>query len=119
MKFATGFPDDPSMQALVQLLHEEIGLPDQKSISLHTSINLDLGCNGSDAQHLMEALEERFALDLADYDAYRYFQPAGNDPHLKRKAKGRADKVPLTIGMLYQAIHNQHWDTAALETPGE
>ena len=55
------------------------------------------------------------ALELADYDAYRYFQPAGNDPHLKRKAKGREGKVPLTIGMLYAAIRSGHWDTQSLE----
>ena len=115
MKLATDLPDTPILRELMQLLHEEIGLPEYKTISLKTAINADLGCNGSDAQHLMEALEERFGLELADYDAYRYFQPAGNDPHLKRKAKGREGKVPLTIGMLYAAIRSGHWDTQSLE----
>jgi len=115
MKLASTLPDTPALRELMQVLHEEIGLPEHKTISLKTSINLDLGCNGSDAQHLMESLEERFGLELADYDAYRYFHPAGNDPHFKRNAKGRGDKVPLTIGMLYEAITLGHWDTQALE----
>ncbi len=63
----------------------------------------------------MEALEEQFGIDLVDYDAYRYFQPERFDVHLKRRAKGRGDKIPLTIGMLYQAIHAQRWDTQELE----
>ena len=115
MKLATDLPDTHTLRELMQLLHEEIGLPDHKTISLKTSINIDLDCNGTDAQHLMEALEERFGLELADYDTYRYFQPAGNDPHFKRNAKGRGSKVPLTIGMLYEAIKAGHWDTQALE----
>jgi len=34
---------------------------------------------------------------------------------LKRKAKGRGVKLPLTIAMLYQAIKAQRWDTQTLE----
>ncbi|MGF6152406.1 DUF1493 family protein [Pseudomonas fluorescens] len=115
MNLAPNFPDDHAMQLLMQLLHEELGLPERKTISLNTSINFDLGCDGSDARHLMEALEEQFAIDFVDYDAYRYFQPEGFDVFLKRRAKGRGDKVPLTIGMLYQAIKAQRWDTQELE----
>ncbi len=116
MNLAPNFPDDHAMQLLIQLLHEELGLPERKTISLSTSINFDLGCDGSDARHLMEALEEQFAIDFVDYDAYRYFQPEGFDVFLKRRAKGRGEKVPLTIGMLYQAIKAQRWDTQELES---
>lgn len=116
MNLAPDFPDDPTLHLLIQLLHEEVGLPERKSISLRTSINFDLGCDGADAQHLMEALEEQFAFDFADYDTYRYFHPEGYDVYLKRRAKGRGDKVPLTIGMLYQAIKAQRWDTQKLES---
>ena len=115
MNLAPNFPDDHAMHLLMQLLHEELGLPERKTISLTTSINFDLGCDGADARNLMEALEEQFAIDFIDYDAYRYFQPEGFDVFLKRRAKGRGDKVPLTIGMLYQAIKAQRWDTQELE----
>jgi acyl carrier protein len=115
MILAPNFPDDHTMHLLMQLLHEELGLPERKTISLSTSINFDLGCDGTDARHLMEVLEEQFGVDFVDYDAYRYFQPEGFDVFLKRRAKGRGDKVPLTIGMLYQATKAQRWNTQALE----
>lgn len=115
MNLAPNFPDDHAMHLLMQLLHEELGLPERKTISLTTSINFDLGCDGADARNLMEALEEQFGIDFIDYDAYRYFQPEGFDVHLKRRAKGRGDKVPLTIGMLYQAVKKQRWDTQEME----
>jgi len=50
-----------------------------------------------------------------DCDSYRYFQPEGYDVYLTRKAKGRDDKVALTIGMLYRAIQAQRWDAQELE----
>ena len=115
MHLTPNFPDDHTMHLLMQLLHEELGLPERKTISLTTSINFDLGCDGADARHLMESMEEQFAIDFIDYDAYRYFQPEGFDVFLKRRAKGRGDKIPLTIGMLYQAIKAQWWNTEELE----
>lgn len=115
MHLAPGFPDDPVMRQLMQLLHEEIGLPERKGIHLDTAINLDLGCDGESAEELMQLLDETFAIDFIDYEAYRYFQPGGYDVHLKRPAKGRSSKVPLTIGMVYQAIKAQRWDTQVLE----
>ncbi|MBT2340083.1 hypothetical protein J7E36_13120 [Pseudomonas fluorescens] len=41
-----------------------------------------------DARHPMQALEERFAIDLIDYDAYRYFQPEGFDVFSKAQGQG-------------------------------
>lgn len=116
MNLAPNFPDDDTMRLLMQLLHEELGLLERKSISLATSINFDLGCNGADAQQLMETLEEQFAVKLIDYDAYRYFQSEGFDVFQKRRARGRSEKMPLTIGMLYKAIKMQRWDTWELES---
>lgn len=115
MNLAPDLPEDPVMQQLLQLLHEEIGLPKHKTIRLQTSLNFDLGCDGTEAKQLMEALEQEFALDLGDYDTYRYFNPPGFDVFLKRRAKGRGEKVPLTIGMLYLAIKTHSWDTQTLE----
>ncbi len=115
MNLAPNFPEDPVMQQLLQLLHEEIGLPKHKTIRLQTSLNFDLGCDGSEAKQFMEMLEQEFALDLGDYDTYRYFNPPLFDVFLKRRAKGRGEKVPLTIGMLYLAIKTNSWDTQTLE----
>lgn len=115
MNLAPNFPEDPAMQQLLQLLHEEIGLPKHKTLRLQTSINFDLGCDGNEAKQLMEALEQDFAVDLGDYDAYRYFHPPVFDVFLKHRAKGRGEKIPLTIGMLYLAIKTHSWDTQTLE----
>lgn len=115
MNLAPDLPDDPEMQQLLQLIHEEIGLPKHKTIRLQTSLNFDLGCDGSEAKQLMEVLEQEFALDLGDYDTYRYFNPPVFDVFLKRRGKGHGDKVPLTIGMLYLAIKTHSWDTQTLE----
>lgn len=115
MNLAADFPEDLAMQQLLQLLHEEIGLPKHKTLRLQTAINFDLGCDGAEAKQFMEAVEEEFALDMGDYDAYRYFNPPVFDVFLKHRAKGRGDKIPLTIGMLYLAIKTQRWDTQTLE----
>lgn len=115
MNLAPNFPEDPVMQQLLQLLHEEIGLPQHKTLRLQTSLNFDLGCDGSEAKQLIEALEQEFALDLGDYDTYRYFNPPVFDVFLKRRSKGHGDKVPLTLGMLYLAIKTHSWDTQTLE----
>ncbi|MFB3306136.1 DUF1493 family protein [Pseudomonas sp. AMR01] len=115
MNLAPDFPDDPVMQQLLQLLHEEIGLPKHKTIRLDTSLNFNLGCDGAEAKQFMDALEQEFVIDLGDYDAYRYFKPPVFDVFLKRRARGRGDKVPLTIGMLYLAIKTHSWDTQTLE----
>ncbi|WP_353741847.1 DUF1493 family protein [Pseudomonas fluorescens] len=115
MNLAPNLPDDHLMQQLMQLLHEELGFPERKTINLGTSINFDLDCNGADARHLIETLEDHFAIDFVDFDSYRYFQPDGFDVNLKRKAKGRGEKVPLTLDMLYRAIKAQRWDTDELE----
>ncbi|CRM42370.1 hypothetical protein [Pseudomonas sp. 24 E 13] len=118
MNLAPGFPEDPVMQQLLQLLHEEIGLPKHKTIRLQTSLNFDLDCDGNEAKQLMEALEQEFALDLGDFDTYRYFNPPVFDVFLKRRAKGRGEKVPLTINMLYLAIKTHSWNTQTLENLG-
>ena len=62
--------------------------------------------SGADAQHLMEALEERFVLELADYDAYRYFQPAGNDPHLKRNTVALNAQIYAGRGPQTNPVHD-------------
>jgi len=115
MNLASNLPEDAAMQQLLQLLHEEIGLPEHQTLRLETSINFDLGCDGAEAKQFMEAVEEEFALDIGDYDAYRYFNPPVFDVFLKHRAKGRGDKIPLTIGMLYLAIKTPRWDTQTLE----
>jgi len=108
-------PDDELMRQLIQLLDEHIGLSKHITLNLKTSINHDLHCDGDDAGELMEALHQRFAITFLDYDAYRYFRPEGYDLFFWRRTQERRGKIPLTIGMLYNAIKYKHWNTVELE----
>ncbi|OIN54684.1 hypothetical protein BFL40_00455 [Pseudomonas costantinii] len=115
MNLAPGFPDDPLMLHLLQILHEGIGLPKHKTISLDTSVNHDLGCNRVEAKQLMALLKLDFGMRLGDYNSNRYFKRRGFDAYLRYVEKGSARKRPLTIEMLYQAVKAKYWDTRKLE----
>lgn len=112
------FPDDPLMLHLLQLLHEDIGLPKHRRINLDTSINHDLSSNSNEARQLMAAIMQDFGMRRGDYKHYRYFKRPGLDVRLKYVEKSNAGKIPLTIDMLYQAIKAKRWDTQALEAMG-
>jgi hypothetical protein len=118
LNLAPDFPDDPLMLHLLQILHEGIGLPKHKTITLDTSVNHDLGCNSAEAKQLMALLKLEFGMRLGDYNDKRYFKRRGFDAYLRYVEKGSEGKRPLTIGMLYHAVKAKSWDTQALETKG-
>lgn len=118
LSLAPGFPDDPLMLHLLQLLHEDIGLPKHRTINLNTSINHDLGGNSGEARRLMTAIKQDFGMKMGDYKHHRYFQRPGLDVHLRYLEKSSVGKAPLTIDMLYQAIKAKRWDTQVLEGTG-
>lgn len=118
LSLASDFPDDPLMLHLLQLLHEDIGLPKHRTINLDTSINHDLSGNSNEARQLMAAIMQDFGMRKGDYKHYRYFKHPGLDAHLRYVEKSNAGKIPLTIAMLYQAIKAKRWDTQALEAMG-
>jgi hypothetical protein len=51
-----------------------------------------------------------------DFENDRYFPPDGYDVYLKRKAKGRGEKVSSTLGILWRAIR-ANVGTPRLEGP--
>ncbi|MCJ8207821.1 DUF1493 family protein [Pseudomonas sp. RGM2987] len=109
---ADGFPCDSDMQELLNLLHEEIGLPKHRVISLDMAINLDLGCSRGEARYLIKALRQDFGIDFSEYRSCRYFPLSIFDGLLG--SKGGVGE-PLTIAMLYQAIKARRWETWTLE----
>ena len=108
-------PDDQDMQRLIALLQEHISPLAVDKLTLNTSINHDLGCDGDDAAELMADLADRFPIDFVDYDAYRYFHPEGYDLMRWRRAKDRRGNVPLTLAMMYEAIQLLRWNTTEIE----
>ncbi|MCD4531029.1 DUF1493 family protein [Pseudomonas sp. C3-2018] len=112
---ADDFPFDPDMQQLLDVLHEEIGLPRYRAIGLDTAINLDLGCGRREARYVIKALRQDFGTDFSGYKAWRYFPRPMFDRLPGRWGNGGVGEIPLTIGMLYQAIKARRWDTRALE----
>lgn len=119
LNLAPDFTDDPLMLHLLQILHESIGLPKHKTITLNTSINHDLGCNSAEAKQLMALLKHDFGMRPGDYNGNRYFKRRGFDAYLRYVEKGSVGKRPLTIGMLYQAVKAKYWDTQTLEAKGD
>lgn len=115
LNLAPGFPDDPLMLHLLQLVHDDVGLPKHQTITLDTSINHDLGCSSVEAKRLMTALKQDFGMASGDYKNTRYFKHRGFDAYLRYVEKGSAGKAPLTIGILYRAIKAKRWDTQTLE----
>ena len=108
--------DDKDMRQLLELLQQHLGPLEASKLSLTTSINHDLGCDGDDATELMADLAERFPIEFVDYDAYRYFSPEGYDLMRWRRSKDRRGQVPMTIAMVHHAIKVERWKTAELET---
>lgn len=114
-KKTAALPDDQDMQRLIALLLEHISPLAVEMLTLNTSINHDLGCDGDDAAELMADLADRFSIDFVDYDAYRYFHPEGYDLMRWRRAKDRRGMIPLTLAMLYQAIKERCWRVEKIE----
>lgn len=118
LNLAPNFPDDPLMLHLLQILHDGIGLPKHKSITLDTSVNHDLGCSSAEAKQLMAVLKQDFGMRSGDYKNSRYFKHRTFDAYLRYVENASEGKLPLTIGMLYQAVKTKHWDTHKLEALG-
>lgn len=112
------FPNDPVMLHLLQLLHEDVGLPKHRPINLGTSINHDLGCSSVEAKRLITAIKQDFGMEVGDYNNNRYFRRRGFDAHLRYVDRGSEGKTPLTIDMFYHAIKVKRWDTQTLEARG-
>jgi hypothetical protein len=93
----------------------EFGKDAFKGLSLSTDINRDLGVEGDDANQLMPEFFHRFAVEIENYDPYRYFVPEGYDLLAFRRGAERQGNIPITLGMLYLAAKTGAWNPALLE----
>lgn len=102
---------------IVRCIHEFVEFDSRafEHLSLFTDINRDLGVEGDDANELMPEFFTRFAINLEGYDPYRYFVPEGYDLLAFRRSKDRRGKIPIRLGMLYEAAEEKIWNAPELE----
>ena len=112
----TALPDDCAMQQLLALLRVHLSVLDVTGLTLQTSLNHDLGCDGDDAAEFMADMADRASIDFIDYDAYRYFTPEGYDFSKWLRQRDRRGRVALTLAMLHHAIAHQRWQTSEVES---
>ena len=105
------------MDRIVVCIQDMVGFGRRafESFSLATDVARDLGVDGDDANELMVEFFERFAVELNDYDPYRYFVEEGFNIFFFRRAKDRRGNIPLRVGMLYLASRDERWDTQRFE----
>ncbi|MCJ8206665.1 DUF1493 family protein [Pseudomonas sp. RGM2987] len=112
---APNFPTDALMHQLLQLLHEEIGLSKHQTLRLDTAINLDFKCEDREVRHFIQVFRQEFSVHSGDFKARRYVCSPLTEILVKCRLLKCRQKIPLTIGMLYQALKNRRWNTRTLE----
>ncbi|MFP6560283.1 DUF1493 family protein [Paraburkholderia sp. B3] len=80
----------------------------------------DLGLTGLDAVEFIDKWAETFKVQVQDFPYRRYFRPEGQELvsgflGLFSKRYRRETTVPLTLGMLAEAMKRGRWDTAEIE----
>ncbi|SAK59949.1 acyl carrier protein [Caballeronia pedi] len=115
---------DPTWTNLEAFTRERLGAPLFGSLTLTPSSRLeeDLGLTGVDAVEFMDKCAETFNVSAQGFPYARYFgaenfDPIGSVVQLFSKRHRPPALVPLTLGMLAQAMRLGRWDTTLLEAP--
>lgn len=107
---------DITLAALVAFIQESTGLPESRRISRTDSLEGDLSLSGDEAFDFMEKYFEHFSVERGNYAFQRYFFDEGFNlleilamPFSKR-VRQKYERLPLTVGMLEQAIESGIWE---------
>lgn len=114
---------DDTWHQLEAFAREELGRPlfgGRLKLEPTTRLEEDLGVTGLDGVEFIDNWAVTFKVDVADFPYRRYFGPEGQELlssflGLFSKRFRRPALVPLTLGMLTEAIRLGHWDTDVLE----
>ncbi|WP_322065951.1 DUF1493 family protein [Burkholderia ubonensis] len=115
-------------ERLESFAREELGRPlfgGRLNLLPTSRLEDDLGLTGSDAVEFIDKWTETFSVQAQDFPYRRYFRPEGQELlsgfiGLFSKRHRRPAIVPLTLGMLAEAMQRGRWDTAEIEaTAGE
>ncbi|WP_321943149.1 DUF1493 family protein [Paraburkholderia tropica] len=115
---------DQTWQDLEAFAREELGRPIFGRLELRpeSRIEEDLRITGVDAVEFIDAWAEKFNIAAPEGFPYaRYFGPDSLDvvravAGLFSKKFRDAPLVPLTLGMLAEAMRRGRWDTAEIES---
>ncbi|KWU29080.1 DUF1493 family protein [Burkholderia cenocepacia] len=103
-------------------VRKEAGVSPKKNLTKDHAVEGDLDITGDDAVEFMERFFDKFPVQVGDFEFNRYFSEEGFSlievarMAFSRKRREKYDKVPLTLGMLYQAILDGEWSTQRLES---
>lgn len=103
-------------------VRREAGVSAKKILTKGHAIEGDLDITGDDAVEFMERFFDKFPVQVGDSEFNRYFSGEGFSlievvrMAFSRKRREKYDKVPLTLGMLYQAILDGEWSNQRLES---
>lgn len=64
--------DADKLERLMVIVKDITGYADHKH-SLDSRIARDLGCEGSDAEELLQRMQDELGVDFSDFDFYEYF----------------------------------------------
>ncbi|WP_321885166.1 DUF1493 family protein [Paraburkholderia bannensis] len=114
---------DPIWQALEAFAREEPGRPlfGRLELKPESRIEEDLRLTGMDAIEFIDNWAEKFNIDAPDGFPYdRYFGPESLDviravAGIFSKKFRDAPLVPITLGMLAEAMRRGKWNTAEIE----
>ncbi|RKP45289.1 DUF1493 family protein [Trinickia fusca] len=112
---------DEAWGKLEAFAREELGKPlfGKLRLELSTRLEEDLGLTGVDAVEFIDHWVERFGITAKEFPYARYFGPEGLDvigaiASIFSK-RSRQPLVPITLGMLAEAMVAGHWDTEEIE----
>jgi len=115
--------NDDVWQRLETFARAELGRPllgGRLDLQPASRIEEDLGLTGLDAVEFIDKWAETFNVQARDFPYRRYFRPEGQEllSGLLGLLSGRHRRpaiVPLTLGMLADAMQRGQWDTAEIE----
>lgn len=114
---------DDTWLRLEAFARSELGRPlfgGQLELKPSSSLEQDLGLTGLDAVEFIGTWAKTFGVQADGFPYRRYFAPEGQD--LLSSFLGmfserfrRPPQVPLTLGMLAEAMRQGRWDTSEIE----
>ncbi|KWF14259.1 DUF1493 family protein [Burkholderia ubonensis] len=114
---------DDTWNRLEAFAREELGRPlfgGQLKLEPSSRLEDDLGLTGLDAVEFIDKWATTFNVQADGFPYDRYFGPEGQELlssflGLFSKKYRRPERVPLTLGMLAEAMAIGRWDTEAIE----